>query len=46
LRVFEKKVLRKIFGPKRKGVTGNWRKMHTEDLSDVISSPKIIRVIT
>jgi len=44
--VFEKRVLRKTFGPKRKGVTGYWRKLHNEDLRDVISSPKSIRVIT
>jgi hypothetical protein len=45
LRVFENRVLRKIFGPKRDEVTGEWRKLHNEELSDVYSSPNIIRVI-
>ena len=44
LRVFESRVLRKIFGPKRDGVTGEWRKLHNEELSD-LHSPSIVRVI-
>jgi hypothetical protein len=38
-------VLRRIFGPKRDGVTGEWRKLHNEDLNDLYSSPNIVRVI-
>jgi hypothetical protein len=45
LRVFENKVLRRIFGPKRDEVTGDWRKLHNEELSDLYSSPSIIRII-
>ena len=45
LRVFENRVLRRIFGPKRNGVTGQWRKLHNEELSDLYSSPNIVRVI-
>jgi hypothetical protein len=45
LRVFEKRVLRKIFGPKKEEVTGDWRKLHNEDLHDLCSSPYIIREI-
>ena len=45
LRVFENRVLR-MFGPKRDKVTGEWRKLHNEELNDLISSPNIIRVIT
>jgi hypothetical protein len=45
LRVFENKVLRRIFGPKRNEVTGGWRKLHNEDLRDLYSSPSIIRII-
>ena len=45
LRVFENRVLRKIFGPKRDGVTGEWRKLHNEELNDLYSSPNIVRVI-
>jgi len=45
LRVFEKRVLRKIFGPKRNEVTGEWRKLHIEELNDLYSSPNIVRVI-
>jgi hypothetical protein len=44
LRVFENRVLRKIFGPKRDEVTGRWRKLH-EELHGLYSSPNIIRVI-
>ena len=44
LRVFENRVLRRIFGPKRDGVTGEWRKLHNEELNDLYSSPSIVRV--
>ena len=44
-RVFENRVLRRIFGPKRDEVTGEWRKLHNEELSDLYSSPNIVRVI-
>jgi hypothetical protein len=43
--VFENKVLRRIFGPKRDEVTGGWRKLHNEELCDLCSSPCMIRVI-
>jgi len=45
LRVFENRVLRKTFGPKRDEVTGEWRKLHNEELNDLYSSPNIVRVI-
>jgi hypothetical protein len=45
LRVFENRVLRRIFGPKRDEVTGGWRKLHSEELRDLYSSPNIIRII-
>jgi len=45
LRVFEKRVLRKIFGPKRDEVTMEWRKLHYEALRDLYSSPNIVRII-
>jgi hypothetical protein len=45
LRVFENRVLRRIFGPKRDEVTGDWRKLHNEELHGLYSSPSIIRVI-
>ena len=45
LRVFENRVLRRIFGPKRDGVTGEWIKLHNEELNDLYSSPNIVRVI-
>ena len=45
LRVFEKRVLRRVFGPKRDEVTGEWRKLHNEELSDLYSSPNIVRVV-
>jgi hypothetical protein len=45
LRVFENKVLRRIFGPRRDGVTGDWRRLHNEELNDLYSSPNIGRVI-
>jgi len=43
--VFEKWVLRRIFGPKRDEVTGEWRKLHNEELNDLFSSLNVIRVI-
>jgi hypothetical protein len=45
LRVFENRVLRKIFGPKGAGVTGGWRRLHNEELHNLYSSPIIIRII-
>jgi hypothetical protein len=45
LRVFENRVLRRIFGPKRNEATGGWRKLHNEELRDLYSSPSIIRVM-
>jgi hypothetical protein len=44
LRVFENRVLRRIFGPKREE-DGSWRKMHNDELHDLYSSPNIVRVI-
>jgi hypothetical protein len=43
--VCENRVLRKIFGPKRDEVRGEWRKLHNESLNDLYCSPNIIRVI-
>jgi hypothetical protein len=45
LRVFENKVLRRIFGPKRDEVTGEWKRLHNKELYALYSSPNIIRVI-
>jgi hypothetical protein len=45
LRVFEIRVLRRIFGPKRDEATGEWRRLHNEELNDLYSSPNIIGVI-
>jgi hypothetical protein len=45
LRVFENRVLRRVFGPKRGEVTGEWRRLHNDELYAVYSSPNIIRVI-
>jgi hypothetical protein len=42
LRVFENRMFRRIFGPKRDGVTGGWRKLHNEELHNLYSSPSII----
>jgi hypothetical protein len=41
LRVFESRVLRRVFGPKRDEVTGNWRKLYDEELSDLYSLPNM-----
>jgi hypothetical protein len=43
--VFENRVLRRIFGPKRDEVTGGWRKLHNEELHNLYLSPGIIRMI-
>ena len=45
MRVFENRVLRRIFGPKRDEVTREWRKLHDEELNDLYCSPNIVRVI-
>jgi hypothetical protein len=45
LRMFENRVLRRIFGPKKDEVTGEWRKLHNEKLRDLYFSPSIIRII-
>jgi hypothetical protein len=45
MRVFENRVLRRIYGPKRDGVTVGWRKLHNEELHDLYSSPSINRII-
>jgi hypothetical protein len=45
LRMFENRVLRRIFGPKRDEVPEEWRKQHNEELNDLYSSPIIVRVI-
>jgi hypothetical protein len=42
--VFENRVLRRIFGPKRNEVTAEWRKLHNKELHDLYSSPSIIRI--
>jgi hypothetical protein len=45
LRVFENRVLRRIFGPKRNETTGEWRKLHNNELYALYSSPSFIQVI-
>jgi hypothetical protein len=45
LRVFENRVLKRIFGPKRDEVTRDWRKLHNDKLQNMYSSPDIIRMI-
>jgi len=45
LRVFENRVLRRIFGPKRDEITGEWRKLYNEELRDLYSLPSIVRVV-
>ena len=45
LRVFENKVLRRIFGPVREEVTGEWRRLHNEEINYLYCSPNIVRVI-
>jgi hypothetical protein len=45
LRFFENRVLRRIFGPKRDEVTGEWRKLHNEELRDLYSSPSIFIIM-
>ena len=46
LRVFENRVLRRVFGPKRDKATGEWTKLHNEELSDLYSSPSIVHVLS
>ena len=45
LRAFENRVLRRVFGLKRDEVTGEWRKLHNEELNDLYSLPNIVRVV-
>jgi len=45
LRVFENRVLRRVFGPNRDEVTGEWKKLHNEELSNLYSLPNIVRVV-
>ena len=45
LRVFENRMLRRVFGPKSVEVTGEWRKLHNEELNDLYSLPIIVRVV-
>jgi len=45
IRVFENRVPRRIFGTKRDEVTGEWRKLHNEELNDLYTTPNIVRVI-
>jgi hypothetical protein len=45
LRVFQNRVLRRVLGPKRDEVTGEWRKLHNEELNDLYSLPNIVRVL-
>jgi hypothetical protein len=43
--VFENRVLRRIFGPRRDGVMGGWRKLHNDELHNMYSSPSIMRIV-
>jgi hypothetical protein len=45
LREFENRILRRIFGPKKNGMTGGWRKLHNEELHDLYSLASMIRII-
>jgi hypothetical protein len=45
LRVFENRLLRSVFGPRRDEVTGEWRKLHNEELNELYSLPNIVRVV-
>ena len=45
LRVFESRVLRRVFGSKRDDITGEWRKLHNEELNDLFCSPNTLRVM-
>jgi hypothetical protein len=45
LRVFENRVLRRVFGPRRDEVTGEWRKLHNEELNDLYSLPNIVPMV-
>jgi hypothetical protein len=45
LRVFENRMLRRIFGPKRDEMTEGWRKLHNEEIHNLYSSPSIIRMM-
>jgi hypothetical protein len=45
LKVFENRVLRRVFGPRRDEVTGEWRRLHNEELNDLYSLPNIVRVV-
>jgi hypothetical protein len=45
LRVFENRVFRRVFGPKKDEVTGEWRKLHNEELNDLYTLPNIVRAV-
>jgi hypothetical protein len=45
LRVFENRVLRRVFGSKKDEVTGEWRKLHNDEMNDLYSLPNIVRVV-